>query len=111
MLGARGEDGDLAIAVEQENRLRRDHQIPPLGLLRQGSGDPLRAWCIIWPMSTTDSGGCCPLNPIHADRLFLQMVSTFSRIPESVVDMFQNQWSACSRIWRSRTDPIGSGAG
>jgi len=67
--------------------------------------------CIIRAMPTIDSDGCRPPIPKHADQLFRRMASSFSGVPESVVALVRNQWTACSGIRRSRTDPIRSGAG
>ena len=67
--------------------------------------------CIIWAMWTIDSDGCRPPVLGYADHLIQPMASSFSRRPESVVALLRNQWTACSGIRRSPSDPIGSGAG
>jgi hypothetical protein len=67
--------------------------------------------CVIRPMPTIESDGCRPPVLSHADQLFRQMVSTFSRTPESVVALVRMSWTACSGFRRSRADPIRSGAG
>jgi len=67
--------------------------------------------CIIRAMPTIDSDGCRPPIPGHADHQFRRMASSFSWTPESVVALLRNQWTACSGILRSTSDPIGSGAG
>ena len=61
--------------------------------------------CIIRAMPTIDSDGCRPPIPEHADQLFRRMASSFSRAPESVVALVQNQWTACSGIWMDELIP------
>jgi hypothetical protein len=56
-------------------------------------------------MPTIDSDGCRPLVPEHADQPFRRMASTFSRVPESVVAMIRNQWTACSGIGMNNLTP------
>jgi hypothetical protein len=81
-----------------------------------GSTGASLAWvcvakCIIRAMSTIDSDGCRPPVLSHADHLIRHMASSFSRRPESVVALLRNQWTACSGIPGSMSDPKGSGAG
>jgi hypothetical protein len=61
--------------------------------------------CIIRAMSTTDSDGCRPPVPSHADQLFRRMASDFSGVPESVVALVWNQWTACSGIRKDKLIP------
>jgi hypothetical protein len=65
------------------------------------------------------SGPCRPSIPMDAVHSFRampttcsdNMASTFSGTPESVDGIVRIQWTACSGISESTTDPIGSGAG
>jgi len=79
--------------------------------VRVRNSDIQKGKCVIRAMPTIDSDGCRPPIPKHADQLFRRMASSFPGVPESVVALVRNQWTACSGIRRSRTDPIGSGAG
>jgi hypothetical protein len=56
-------------------------------------------------MPTIDSDGCRPLVPEHADQLFQGKASSFSGVPESVVALVRNQWTACSGIWMDKLIP------
>ncbi len=71
----------------------------------------LSSKCINRAMPTTDSDGCRPPVPGHADHLFRHRASSSWGAPESVVALNWNQWTACSRILDSKSDPPGSGAG